>query len=382
MKSRFAIPFFGAVLFILIGLSVGALIAAQPQWKGKVETVDGVRIIRNPNVPLFGEIKLDLAEDLKIGRANDENYLFDRVRDVEVDRDGSIYVVDLRNFRVQKFDKNGKYLLTFGRKGQGPGEFDMPSRARFDESIGSVVVRDQAYTLEYFSADGKPLKSLRIAHGCYDFRIAPDGTVFAIVGTENDIKIVHSLNKVDTQGQIGKNIVEFPYGLYMQRTESGGILSMTTGHELQLLFNLLDNQSLVFGYSKEYVLTVVDFDGNVRYRIVKDEPYPKFTDKEKGEYKRMPLPEYKPYFYALFVDDLGRIYVQRNQADWHVEENVQKDIDVFSKDGYFLYRTKLPKDMYVVRNGYVYSCEVGDEEIIKRYRIKNWEAIRTSAENK
>jgi hypothetical protein len=96
----------------------------------------------------------------------------------------------------------------------------------------------------------------------------------------------------------------------------------------------------------------------------------------------MPLPEYKPYFYALFVDDLGRIYVQRNQADWHVEENVQKDIDIFSKDGYFLYRTKLPKDTYVIRNGYVYCCEVGDEEIIKRYRIKNWEAMKASADGK
>jgi hypothetical protein len=370
-----------ACFFIAMGLAVSVLPSQTSPWKGKIETVDGVKVVRNPNEPFYGNLKMDLAADLTIGRADDDNYLLNRVRDIEVDLEGSIYIADLGNFRVQKFDKNGKYLLTFGRKGQGPGEFDLPIKVRLDESTGNIAVQDQVYTIEYFASDGKPLKSVRLANAFFDFRISPNGTVFAIIGTQSDLNVKRGLGKISEQGQVEKIYAEFPYNLFVQKMGEG-MMSISTGHELSLLFNRLGEESLIYGYSRNYELTVADFDGNTRFRIAKDEPPPKFTDKEKSGFRKIPLPEAKPYFYALFTDDLGRIYVQRNQAGFHVKDDIQKELDVFSKDGYFLYRTKLPKDMYVIRNGYVYACEVGDEEIIKRYKIKNWDTMKASADGR
>jgi hypothetical protein len=77
------------------------------------------------------------------------------------------------------------------------------------------------------------------------------------------------------------------------------------------------------------------------------------------------------------TDDLGRIYVQRNKT-WAEEGNVQKQIDVFSKEGYFLYQTKLPKNTRVIRNGYVYALEEDEEEYVKRFRIRNWDSIKST----
>ncbi|MFC1476903.1 6-bladed beta-propeller [candidate division KSB1 bacterium] len=56
----------------------------------------------------------------------DENFQFFYPWDVLVENTGSIYILDMQNHRIQKFDGNGKYLLTIGRQGQGPGEFQEP----------------------------------------------------------------------------------------------------------------------------------------------------------------------------------------------------------------------------------------------------------------
>ena len=111
--------------FILISsLAVGAIDDQKAGWKGQVEEEDGVKVIKNPQDPLYGEIKLELELDLSIGGdVADENYIFYSIREVEVDEQGNIYVLDSRQCRIQIFDKDGKYLQTIGRKGEGPGEF-------------------------------------------------------------------------------------------------------------------------------------------------------------------------------------------------------------------------------------------------------------------
>jgi hypothetical protein len=361
--------------FFLIGLCVSATSGQNTQWKEKIETVDGVKVVRNPKEPLYGDIKLDLEEDLKIGKPDDPNYLFYRVRGLDVDKDGNIYVGDMSNFRIQKFDKAGKYLLTFGRKGQGPGEFDLPTAVHIEEKTGNILVQDQAYTIEIFAPDGKPIRSMRLETAFRDFRIASDGTIVALLTATLDTKAFHRLSKIGPDGKVAQIYADVPYTQHIERI-AGGMSSVTTGFELAIQFDLLDHQSYVYGYSKDYALTIIDLSGKALCRFGKDETAPKFASKEKAGFKRIPLPEFKPYFYAIYTDDLGRIYVQRNKT-WAEEDVRQKEIDVFSRDGYFLYRTKLPKYTHVIRNGYVYALEVNEDEIIKRFKIKNWAAFKS-----
>jgi hypothetical protein len=89
------------------------------EWKGKVKIEEGVKVIINPKEPLFGEIEFELEEDLNIGCEDDENYFFYKIRDIQVDKDENIYVLDSGNHRLQIFDNKGIYLRTIGKKGQG-----------------------------------------------------------------------------------------------------------------------------------------------------------------------------------------------------------------------------------------------------------------------
>ena len=134
MKLRF-------LLIAVLGLALVCPAYAQdkPVWKGKIEYEDGVKVIKNPKEPLFGEIIFELEEDLVIGNEEDENKAFYRGIRYNIDREGNIFISDVGNYRVQKFDKNGKYIMTLGRKGQGPGEFLDVGIITFDQNENIYV---------------------------------------------------------------------------------------------------------------------------------------------------------------------------------------------------------------------------------------------------
>ena len=87
-----------------------------------------------------GKLLLTLGER---GVAGDDGSHFNRPTDVAVARDGSFYVSDgYGNNRVLKFAADGKLLLQWGAKGNGPGQFDLPHGIALD-AAGRVFVVDR-----------------------------------------------------------------------------------------------------------------------------------------------------------------------------------------------------------------------------------------------
>jgi hypothetical protein len=65
-----------------------------------------------------------LEEDLRLGRMEGEGPdLFGDVRDLAVDGDGRLYLLEAQAQEVRIFDADGGHVATVGRKGEGPGEF-------------------------------------------------------------------------------------------------------------------------------------------------------------------------------------------------------------------------------------------------------------------
>jgi DNA-binding beta-propeller fold protein YncE len=79
---------------------------------------------------------------------------FNLPRDVAIGKNGQIYVVDGGNFRVQIFDANGKYLQSFGSVGKQVGNFARPKEIAADAD-GNVYVVDAAFgNFQIFNAEG------------------------------------------------------------------------------------------------------------------------------------------------------------------------------------------------------------------------------------
>jgi hypothetical protein len=107
-----------------------------------------------------GKVLLTLGKSGVAGPGLDE---FDAPTDVAIAPNGDIFVGDghtgggtaTGNARIMKFDKDGKFIKTWGRKGMGAGEFDVVHTLAFD-SRGRLFVGDrQNNRIQIFDQDGK-----------------------------------------------------------------------------------------------------------------------------------------------------------------------------------------------------------------------------------
>ena len=107
-----------------------------------------------------GKILLTLGKKGIAGPGLDE---LDAPTDVAIAANGDIFVGDghsgggtaTGNARIMKFDKTGKFLKTWGKKGMGPGEFDVIHTLAFD-SRGRLFVGDrQNNRIQIFDQNGK-----------------------------------------------------------------------------------------------------------------------------------------------------------------------------------------------------------------------------------
>ncbi len=107
-----------------------------------------------------GKVLLTLGKAGVKGHGVGDDVSFDEPTDVAVSRTGDIFVADghgrlpTDNARIVKFDKSGKFVKTWGKKGTAPGEFDCPHTLAFD-SRGRLYVGDrQNNRIQIFDQNG------------------------------------------------------------------------------------------------------------------------------------------------------------------------------------------------------------------------------------
>ena len=107
--------------------------------------------------------KIDTAGNILLrlgarGFAGSGPNTFNGPADVAQAEDGSFFVADGHwNNRVVKFDASGRYLLEWGGKGSGPGQFDVPHTILIDRR-GRVFVGDRSNErIQLFTQEGEYL---------------------------------------------------------------------------------------------------------------------------------------------------------------------------------------------------------------------------------
>ncbi len=109
----------------------------------------------NHRVRVFDAVSGAHLQD--IGRRGTGPGEFNLPRDLATGKDGQLYVVDGGNFRVQVFDRSGKYLQSFGAVGRQLGNFARPKEIAADRD-GNLYVVDTAFgNFQIFTPDGELL---------------------------------------------------------------------------------------------------------------------------------------------------------------------------------------------------------------------------------
>jgi len=195
--------------------------------KGVFANPHAVRIDRDDNVWLIdtgihqvmkftGEGQLLMTLGVK-GKAGTDERTFNRPTDVAFAPNGDFYVSDgYGNSRVMKFSRDGKFLLEWGKRGAGPGEFNLPHQVQLD-SKGRVWVSDRENNrIQCFDAGGKFLKQWTHLGATQGISITPRDEMWIITHRTN----IENLTYDTLAGRIMK--IDLATGRILGSMESPG----------------------------------------------------------------------------------------------------------------------------------------------------------------
>jgi DNA-binding beta-propeller fold protein YncE len=153
-----------------------------------------------------------VAPDLRGSR--DEGVIrFNRPTDVAFGPNGDVFVADgYGNSRVVKFDKNGKFLKAWGKRGAGEGDLNTPHSIAVDKQ-GKVYVADREnYRIQVFDSEGRFLSQWKNVGSPWGLDFTPDNHIVMTDGYNNRVvKLTMDGKVVGSFGSHGKNPGQFHY---------------------------------------------------------------------------------------------------------------------------------------------------------------------------
>ena len=339
-----------------------------------------------------GVIKFE--KDFEIGGdVEDENYLWTQVTEICFDSQGKLFVLDIHESCVKIYDINGKYLKKFGSKGGGPGEFQLAYNIAVDpeNNIAINEVGNRRFSL--FDNNGIHLKTIPFQKMVRNFKIGPlgkyyiethdldfsgKGALFQISQFSPDLKeeiVVGSARiqdeKYSKEGNTRRNIpVPFHPKLVWSVFPSGNILVARSGDYGMKIFSP-DLKLIKDIHHKGEREKVTKQDQETFFAGIKGRSPEGKRIRGASNFIRIrtEFPKYKPYFSNITIDHEGFILVHT-----YKKEDQNQIIDVFTKDGKFINKVKIPAIISsgIFHKGYFYHTRSSDEEFPKiiRYRLR------------
>jgi len=326
-------------LFILISIMIFSAYCAKEKWKGRIYKETGVAVIESEGSGIWGDKineKVRFKENLSLGVEEGEEYLvFHSELDVAVDSESNIYVLDIRNHRLLKFDKKGNFIWKVGRKGQGPGEFRNPSSVAVN-SLKEIWILDSSSLIHIFDNQGKFRRTLNLRAECSNFQFLPDDRLFVNKPARGQLGFAAEYYSIEGE-LLEKFPDEYRYGPNLPGWAGGGFGGG---------FRFLEGRIYMI-LPNRYEIREYDLEGNLLGKIKRD--------------IQLKLPEIKEFqgggrrgFMMRANNVMGPCFLYKGKMLLNmimlVEEKVEREfelnffLDFFNEKGQFLGSYKLPEE--------------------------------------
>lgn len=377
MKKKWILKakiFFIFIYVVSVVILLNTCVRQKANWQGTVEEVGGVTVVKNPKEPMYGPAVLGLDEELSIGVVEGpEEQTFSQISDVDIDRNGNIYILDSAEASCRIFSPEGVFIRSIGRPGQGPGELSKPLHQHF-------CPNDQLWIEDYgnrriaiFTTDGRFIRNISTAKAFItNLEIDSKGNILGarlFLSPGENARV--ELQKFSPELEYKTSLVTAPSSIDPKRKTYNLSPSM-------MLYEFNHQDQIVFGYPDKYELKIYNSQGNLLKKIQK--PYVPVEmsqdTHEKLKKLKMPgltmiIPDYWPAYGFFCLDNKGWIYVL-------TYEKVLDDYcwDVFDEDGRYFARIHLNISPVVIRDDQMYAIKQDEDgfQFVKRFKI-TWKIL-------
>ncbi len=402
------------ILFLVFIIAIFLAIICFPEEpmtakNTSFQKAEDVVVVSNSKTPAY-QMRIVFKEELTIGEIEgDENYMFGSNIYFNTDDEGNFYVVDWENNRIQKYDPEGKYLLTIGREGQGPGEFRSLSIPRFDKDNSLYISDGLNRRISFFDKDGQYLRQIRVQERYQNIYINSKHFIVAYKwltaqeGNAQKHTLLYGLfdEKFNLVAELFKDeiVMSMPAG----RDASSIAESLAKSYSSfafrpQARITLTNNDFIYFGYPEKYEISVYSPEGKLVRKINRDyEPIP-VSEKDKTGFEKMlnealppvltedikkkvfqniKYPKYKPAYQSFTLMENGWLAV--------IVDSVKDEymlFDIFDREGKYIAKFKtteiiipieelISELFFFFKNGKAYAVITEDEyKFAKRYSIE------------
>jgi sugar lactone lactonase YvrE len=316
---------------------LGLMLVSAAGFGQSVEMVDGVRLIHNGEEGQWKKtpsLELELVRTLGDVEAEDETVAFYMPEGVAVDSHGNLYILDTGNHRVQKFGPDGRFLASFGRQGQGPGDFAYPDSIDIDGEDLIWVSDPNNQRIQVLTSEGAVRKTIGfVKERVGKIRRTGSGLVTAGEGGFffNDPEMLGQqkglprlFKKLDLDGKVmGEHGEPFDFGHPLVNQRGNQVRFAVDGEGCVYLAYLYQNR--VEKYSPE---------GKLLWRADRKLDYSTDPPKDKGKREArdggvsIRMPRMNQCSQGIAVDGSGRIWVVTLSRQTREDEQVGVSVSI------------------------------------------------------
>lgn len=311
--------------------------------------------VKNEDKPLKGNWDFKLRKLWEVEKAG--NDLLTQIPDIQVDDNGQIYILEWKLYKFFVFDQNGKFLYSFGNRGEGPGEYKMAFS--FFLKGQYVIVPDQERT-HYFNKDGKYVKSYNYGRQLFPRAFLDESRFLMVQDNDDEKEKSDKLEIFDLNSMNRTVIAEISSEKVLTASQGNLIMKFKDGTTTPMVVAAEHNKNIYFGKNDRYFIKKVDFNGKelLSFSISgrDQKKIPEQVKRERLEKVRFNngkipqemidqmiknMPDYCTYYSRIDIAENGLIYVYLND----VANKTAQEIDIFSPEGKYLYHAtaKLPE---------------------------------------
>ncbi len=274
-----------------------------------------------------------LAVDLRIGGTDaDAVDAFADIRGLAVDSAGRIYVLEAESHEVRVFDRAGGFITRWGRKGHGPAEFgeNYPAGLRIDAEQHLWVVDQGNGRFTSFSLDGNYLSTVtRLFPGSFvstwQGAVHADGSITDVTTRFAPKARVMLFHMPAGQFVVRDSMLLPPFeGENYEINRPGMSVSARVPFSPSQLWVLDRSDAIWIGTTDVIALVRLSFKGDTLARLSAPHIPVKVGAEERasalagfdwftkqgGTVDPSRIPDQKPAFRRLAVDDANRLWVQ------------------------------------------------------------------------